>query len=49
MKKKRRSFSREYKISVLREIENGTKQAEVCRKYDLHPPLVKLKTSKWTI
>jgi len=43
MKRNRRRFSREYKISVLREIENGTKQAEVCRKYDLHPVLV----NKW--
>ena len=43
MKRKRRRFSREYKISVLREIENGTTQAEVCRKHDIHPVLV----NKW--
>jgi transposase len=40
MKRKRRTFSRELKISVLREITNGTKQAEVCRKYDIHPVMV---------
>ena len=40
MRRKRRTFSREYKIRILREIESGTKQAEVCRKYDLHPVLV---------
>ena len=40
MKRKRRRFSREFKISILREIENGTKQAEVCRKYDIHPVMV---------
>jgi transposase len=40
MKRNRRTFSKEFKISVLREIESGTKQAEVCRKYDLHPVLV---------
>ncbi len=40
MKRKRRTFSKEFKITVMREIENGVKQAEVCRKYDLHPVLV---------
>ena len=40
MKRNRRIFSREFKISVLREIGNGTKQAEVCRKYDIHPVMV---------
>lgn len=40
MKRKRRTFSREYKISVLREIQNGATQAEVCRKHELHPVLV---------
>ncbi len=40
MKRKRRTFSREYKISILREIESGIKQAEVCRKYDIHPVMV---------
>ena len=36
----RRTFSGEFKISVLREIENGTRPAEVCRKYDIHPVMV---------
>jgi len=40
MKRNRRTFSREFKISVLREIENGTKQAEVCRRHDIHPVMV---------
>lgn len=40
MKRNRRTFSREFKINVLREIGNGTKQAEVCRKYDVHPVMV---------
>jgi transposase len=40
MKRNRRTFSREFKINVLREIGNGTKQAEVCRKYDIHPVMV---------
>ncbi len=40
MKRNRRTFSREFKINVLREIENGTNQAEVCRKYDIHPVMV---------
>ena len=42
MVRKRRIFSRDFKIEVIREIEQGTKQAEVCRKYDLHPVLVNL-------
>ena len=43
MKRKRRRFSREFKVGVLREIENGTTQAEVCRRHDIHPVLV----NKW--
>jgi transposase len=43
MKRKRRTFSKEFKITLMREIENGAKQAEVCRKYDIHPVLV----SQW--
>jgi len=42
MVRKRRIFSREFKIEVIREIEQGTKQAEVCRKHSLHPVLVNL-------
>jgi transposase len=40
MVKKRRRFTREFKINVIREIEQGIKQAEICRKYDIHPVLV---------
>ncbi len=40
MKRKRRTFKREFKIKVLREIENGKSQAQVCREYDLHPVMV---------
>ncbi len=42
MVKKRRIFSRDFKIEVIREIEQGTQQAEVCRKHNLHPVLVNL-------
>lgn len=40
MKRKRRTFSKDFKITVIKEIENEAKQAEVCQKYDLHPVLV---------
>ena len=40
MVRKRRRFSKEFKINVIREIEHGSKQAEVCRKYDIHPVMV---------
>jgi transposase len=40
MVRKKRIFSREFKIEVIREIEQGIKQAEVCRKHNLHPVLV---------
>ena len=43
MARKKRRFSSEFKIEVIREIEQGTKQAEVCRKHGLHPVLV----NKW--
>ena len=42
MVRKRRIFSRDFKIEVIREIEQGAKQAEVCRKHNLHPVLVNL-------
>jgi transposase len=42
MVRKKRRFSREFKIEVIREIEQGAKQAEVCRKHNLHPVLVNL-------
>ena len=41
--KNRRIFSREFKLSVVREIENGKTIAEVCREHELHPSLV----GKW--
>jgi len=40
MVRKRRRFSRDFKINVIREIEQGVKQAEICRKYDIHPVMV---------
>lgn len=40
MVRKRRIFSREFKIEIIREIEQGKRQAEVCRKHNLHPVLV---------
>lgn len=42
MVRKRRIFSRDFKIEVIREIEQGTKPAEVCRKHNLHPVLLNL-------
>ena len=42
MVRKRRRFSRDFKIEVIREIEQGTKQVELCRKHNLHPVLVNL-------
>lgn len=41
--KKGRKFSRDFKLSVLRELENGKTIAEVCREHELHPSLV----GKW--
>jgi transposase len=40
MKRRRRTFKREFKIKVLREIENGKSQAQVCREYDIHPVMI---------
>ena len=39
----RRTFSREFKLSVLREIENGRTIAEICREHKLHPSTI----GKW--
>ena len=47
MVRKRRIFLRDFKIEVIREIEHGTKQAEVCRKHNLHPVLVNLWRSEY--
>lgn len=41
--KSRKKFSREFKISVLRELENGKNAAQVCREHDIHPTML----SKW--
>ena len=41
--KKRRTFTREFKISVLRELENGKSSAQVCREHSVHPSVL----SKW--
>jgi len=35
--KSRKKFSREFKISVLRELENGKNAGAVCREHDIHP------------
>ena len=43
MGKKRRTFTREYKISVLRELESGKTLGEVSREHNLHPTLI----SRW--
>ncbi len=41
--KRRRKFTREFKISVLRELENNKTVAQVCRENNLHPIML----SKW--
>jgi transposase len=40
---KRRQFSREFKLQVLREIESGKSVAQASREHQLHPTLI----SKW--
>lgn len=40
---KRRSFSRDFKVSLLRELENGRSMGELCRMHAIHPSLL----SKW--
>ena len=40
MGKIRRKFSREFKISLLRELEAGTSVAEVTRRAEIHPSLL---------
>ncbi len=39
MKKTHRKFSREFKLSVLRELEGGKSIAQVCRENDICPNL----------
>ena len=41
--KKRRTFTKEFKISVLRELENGKGTTQVCREHSIHPSMM----SKW--
>ena len=43
MGKTRRRFTRDFKISILRELEAGTNIAQVSRENNLHPPLI----SRW--
>ena len=43
MKRTRRKFSREFKISVIRELENGKTYAQVCREHEIHPSMI----AKW--
>lgn len=45
MKRTYRKFTREFKIKVLREIENGKSQAQTCREYGLLPSMV----TRWKI
>lgn len=39
MGKTRRRYSRDFKLSVIRELEAGVDVSEVARKYNLHPAL----------
>ena len=41
--KTRKKFTREIKISILRELENGKSAAQVCRENGIHPSML----SKW--
>ena len=41
--KNRREFTRDFKVSLMRELESGRSMAELCRMHELHPSLV----SKW--
>lgn len=38
--KKRRPFNREFKIQVIREVENGIPIASVARQHEIHPSLI---------
>lgn len=38
--KKRRTFTRDFKISVIRELENGKSTAQVCRENAIHPSML---------
>jgi len=41
--KRRRKFTREFNLSVLRELENDKTAAQVCRENGIHPAML----SKW--
>lgn len=41
--KRRRKFTRDFKISVLRELENDKTAAQICRENSIHPAML----SKW--
>ncbi len=41
--KTRKKFTREFKISILRELETGKSAAQVCRENGIHPSML----SKW--
>ena len=41
--KSRKKFTKEFKISVLRELENSKTAAQLCREHDIHPTML----SKW--
>jgi len=43
MRIKRRTFSKEFKLQILREVQAGKRQAEVARQYQLLPKLI----SRW--
>jgi transposase len=43
MSLKRRVFSKEFKLHVLREVESGKTQAEIARKYQILPKMI----SRW--
>ena len=38
--KKRRTYTRDFKISVIRELENGKPPAQVCRENAIHPSMM---------
>ena len=40
MSKKRKQYSREFKIQVLREIENGTPVSQLSRQHGIHESLI---------
>ncbi len=38
--KRRRKFTRDFKISVLRELENDKTAAQICRENNIHPAML---------